>query len=158
MRTEDHPVARRKNNWRDAREMFERFKNRAPFDSWQPKILKDYCDYALLPTDEDGFRRLACNPLNEAAVYLSNAGSGVILEQIPEIRTPVTLLRAPTDENFVDDMTKSPTWPGLAQALPCCREVYLPDHNHFIPMQDPDLVAHYIQEAQDNTWQEGKSA
>lgn len=86
LKTQDHPVSRRKNQWRDAREMYERFKGRAPFDTWQPAALRDDCDYALRPADEE--------------------------------------------------------------ALPNCQEVYLPNLNHFIPMQDPALVACYIQAAQ----------
>jgi pimeloyl-ACP methyl ester carboxylesterase len=152
-RVEDHPVSRRKNNWLDAQEMFLRFKDRPPFDSWQEEVLQDYCDYALLPADEEGFRQLACNPINEASIYLIHVGNEVILAMLPHIATPVTLLRAPPDENFVGDFSKSPTWPELANYLPCCREFYLPDHTHFIPMEDPELVAGYIREAQRNQWQ-----
>ena len=36
---------------------------------------------------------------------------------------------------------------GLAAALPDCTEVYLPELNHFIPMQAPELVANYIRAA-----------
>ena len=39
-----------------------------------------------------------------------------------------------------------PTWPELGSILPNCRETLLENHNHFIPMQDPDLVARYIEE------------
>jgi pimeloyl-ACP methyl ester carboxylesterase len=136
-RVEDHPVSRRKNNWLDAQEMFLRFKDRPPFDSWQEEVLQDYCDYALLPADEEGFRQLACNPINEASIYLIHVGNEVILAMLPHIATPVTLLRAPPDENFVGDFSKSPTWPELANYLPCCREFYLPDHTHFIPPGSP---------------------
>jgi hypothetical protein len=66
---------------------------------------------------------------------------------------PVTLLRAPPAEDLLGDLSASPTWPQLASTLPCCREIYLPNHNHFIPMQDPALVARYILEAQSDTWQ-----
>jgi pimeloyl-ACP methyl ester carboxylesterase len=44
------------------------------------------------------------------------------------------------------DFSVSPTWPELASALPNCRDVYLPDLDHFIPMRDPALVASCIQE------------
>jgi hypothetical protein len=33
----------------------------------------------------------------------------------------------------------------LASALPDCEDVLLPELNHLIPMQDPALVAKYIQ-------------
>jgi pimeloyl-ACP methyl ester carboxylesterase len=147
----DHPVARRKNNWRDAQEMFERFRDRPPFDSWQPEVLRDYCDYALLPPDEAGFRALACNPINEATIYLDHRGNAVILDMLHQITMPITLLRAPGGEEPPGDFSQSPTWPGLAAALPHCREVYLPHLNHFIPMQDPALVARHILEGLDES-------
>jgi hypothetical protein len=45
----------------------------------------------------------------------------------------------------MSDLSTSPTWPQLADALPDCKEIFLPNLNHFIPMQDPALVAECIQ-------------
>ena len=143
----DHPVSRRKNQWRDASEMYERFRDRAPFNTWQPDVLRDYCDYALRPADENALRQLACDPVNEAGIYLNQKGNEVILQELPSIVTPVTLLRAPPGDDALPDLSTSPTWPGLAAALPTCTEVYLPELNHFIPMQAPELVANYIRAA-----------
>jgi pimeloyl-ACP methyl ester carboxylesterase len=153
LRAEDHPVTRRKNRWQDADEMYQRFRKKPPFDSWDPRVLRDYCDYALRPSDESGVMQLQCDPINEASIYLRQAGNEIIHGELPLINTPVTLLRAPPADDLVRDLSASPTWPDLASALPCCREIYLPDNNHFIPMQDPALVAQYIQEAQADQWQ-----
>jgi pimeloyl-ACP methyl ester carboxylesterase len=144
----DHPVSRRKNSWRDAQEMYDRFIGRAPFNTWQPAVLRDYCDYALLPADEHGVRKLACDPLNEAGIYLQQKGNEVLLADLPNILTPVTLLRAAPGTDPQLNLSSSPTWPGLAKALVNCHEVYLPEMNHFIPMQDPALVANYVLAAQ----------
>jgi pimeloyl-ACP methyl ester carboxylesterase len=141
----DHPVSRRKNQWRDADEMYQRFKDRAPFDSWQPEVLRDYCDYALRPADNDAIRQLACDPINEASFYLNQKGNESIHRELPNITTPVTLLRAPPGDDAISNLSTSPTWPELAAALPDCEEIFLPDLNHFIPMQDPALVAKTIQ-------------
>ena len=67
-----------------------------------------------------------------------------IFEELGKIVTPVTLLRAPPGDPSEPYQGNSPTWPELASALPDCREVYLPHLNHFIPMQDPALVAGHI--------------
>jgi pimeloyl-ACP methyl ester carboxylesterase len=147
----DHPVAHRKNNWRDAEEMFRRFRDKPPFDTWRSEVLRDYCDYALLPADEEGLRQLACNPINEASNYLNGPSNKIVLEELPRITMPVTLLRAPAGDIAEADFQSSPTWPELGSALRHCRDVYLPEHNHFIPMQDPALVADYIREAQEST-------
>lgn len=141
----DHPVSRRKNQWRDADEMYQRFKARAPFDTWQPEVLRDYCDYALRPADNDALRQLACDPINEASFYLNQRGNESIHHELHKITTPVTLLRAPPGGDAMSDLSTSPTWPELAAALPRCEEIFLPDLNHFIPMQDPALVAKTIQ-------------
>ncbi len=140
----DHPVSRRKNQWRDAQEMFERFRERPPFNTWQPEVLRDYCDYALRPTDDKASLQLACDPINEASVYLNQKGNEAIHHELGKITTPVTLLRAPPGENPIADFAASPTWPELAGALPNCEDILLPDLNHFIPMQDPALVAERI--------------
>jgi len=149
----DHPVSRRKNRWLNAEEMYERFRERPPFDTWQDAVLRDYCDFALHPADEEGYRQLACDPINEASLYVNQVGNEVVFDLLPRVSTPVTLMRARAAEKGIHDLSHSPTWTGLAAALPCCREIYLPDMNHFIPMQDPALVANYIREAQQNLWQ-----
>ena len=143
----DHPVARRKNKWQDAEEMFEYFKDRSPFNTWHTDVLRDYCDYALHPENEEGYRELLCDPLNEASVYATQGHGESVLTELPRLHTPVTLLRAKYSGIVPGDFTVSPTWPELASQLPNCREVYLPEMNHFIPMQDPALVANYIQQA-----------
>jgi pimeloyl-ACP methyl ester carboxylesterase len=128
--------------------MYERFRERAPFNTWQPAVLRDYCDHALLPPDENSVCRLACDPLHEASIYVNQRGNDIVLGELSSITTPVTLLRAPLGSDGRPDLSVSHTWPGLAAALPDCREVYLPGMNHFIPMQDPALVAQHIRQAQ----------
>ena len=149
----DHPVSRRKNKWRDADEMYQRFCNKPPFISWQPQVLRDYCDYALRPRSNEEFLELACDPINEASIYVNQTGNEAVHADLDKIITPTTILRAAPAKDNVRDLSTSPTWPGLAAALPCARERYLPDMSHFIPMQDPDMVAQYIMQAQANTWQ-----
>ncbi len=144
----DHPVSRRRNAWRDAEEMYQRFQDREPFSTWEPEVLRDYCDYALHPETEEGYRQLLCDPVNEASVYLNQVGNEVILEELPKLQTPVTLLRARTsgtDFASFADFSASPTRTDLASIIPYCRDHYLPHHNHFIPMQDPALVAEHIE-------------
>ena len=83
LQAKDHPVSRRKNQWRDAQEMYERFKARAPFNTWQPAVLRDYCDYALRPADSDALRQLACDPINEAGIYVNQKGNEAISASYP---------------------------------------------------------------------------
>jgi lipase len=42
-------------------------------------------------------------------------------------------------------MRASPTAPDLASYFPQGRDEHFPDHSHFLPMEDPRLVAGQIQ-------------
>jgi pimeloyl-ACP methyl ester carboxylesterase len=133
-------IARRRNRWASSTEMFERFHARLPFSAWDPEALRNYCDYALLP-DGDGFV-LACPPAVEAAIYgRCNAPENNLYAGIPGVTQPVTIMRAGTvPRSAVLDLNASPTGPDVAACFPHGRDVYLPDRNHYIPMEAPELV------------------
>jgi hypothetical protein len=143
---EDHPVARRRNQWASWQEMYQRFADRLPFSLWRPEVLEDYCRYGVRPRADGSGYELACPPLVEASVYLGNTRTD-IHHLIPGLNLPVVVLRArsrdPDDAPDLD-FSKSPTWPGLADEFPHGRDVYLPELTHFIPMQAPQLVARFI--------------
>jgi lipase len=146
---EDHPVARRRNQWTSWQEMFQRFEDRQPFSLWRRDVLEDYCRYGVLPRpDGEGFE-LACPPLIEASVYMGNSGTDVH-GLIPTVTIPVVVLRAQgrdPEARQEMDFSKSPTWAHLAEEFPDGRDVYLPWLSHFIPMQEPELVARFIVDA-----------
>ncbi len=148
-RVEDHPVSRRRGVWGGWQEMFDRFVTRHPYSLWRRDVLEDYCRYGVLP-DADGTWSLACPPIVEASVYMNNTSTDVHAK-IANMQLPVTVMRAKArdftrlpDEGERMDFSMSPTWPGLASAFPSGEDVYLPELTHFIPMQDPDLVASYL--------------
>ncbi len=140
---EQHPVARRRNEWQSPEQMFTHFAHRHPFSLWREDVLRDYCRYGLLPT-AGGFT-LACPPLVEATIYMGSAGRE-IGEAITAVTQPVTVLRAhkKAERDGTMDFSQSPTWEDLAKAFANGRDVYLPELSHFIPMQRPDLVAEHI--------------
>lgn len=142
---EDHPVSKRRNDWRDWREMYQRFKDRGSFAVWEDAVLVDYCRYGVVQK-EDGRWELACPPLVEASIYLGNTSTN-IYAQIPGVRIPVVVLRArgrDPEEHAIMDFSRSPTWPQVAEQFEQGVDVYLPDYTHFIPMEDPPLMASYI--------------
>ena len=152
LKPEDHPVSRRKNRWQDAQEMYQHFCDREPFSRWQPEVLEDYCNYALHPKDDEGYHQLACDPVNESGFYINHHGNEVVHTLLPDIHTPTTLLRVKQGD-ALGDFSTSPTWTELAKQLPLCREYYLPEMSHFIPMENPQMVAAFIGEAQQDNWQ-----
>ncbi len=143
---EDFPVARRHNRWVSWEAMYQRFENRKPFSLWKTEALVDYCRYGVVLRKNAEEYELACPPVVEASIYLANTQTD-IHHRIPEIDMPVVVLRA--ESRLLGavpemDFSKSPTWPGLARSFPQGRDVYLPHLTHFIPMQDPGLVARFI--------------
>ncbi|WP_166423635.1 alpha/beta hydrolase [Paraglaciecola sp. 20A4] len=141
------PIASRRNDWTSADEMFARFSSRPPFSDWDPQVLRDYCEYGLLPKSDSELFELACPPVCEAAIYQSY-GNGLLLEHLSSITATVKILRVkertPDDAPF--DFRPSATYKGLVDLIPKATETYLPNHTHFIPMEDPYLVARKIEE------------
>ena len=145
----EHPISRRIDEWASPSAMFKKFASRHPFNLWQPEVLMDYCKYGLEENpqrrDADSAFHLACPPQVEASIYMHNNvfDPHTILN---DVRQPVTIYRAeqrPKDQTQMD-FSKSPTWPLLATKLQNATDVHLPFLSHFIPMQDPFLVATQI--------------
>ncbi len=138
-------ASRRRNEWASPDEMFDSFKDRPPFSQWDPEVLRDYCDYGLMPAPGgDGFV-LACPPEIEAATYAGSSGSD-IYDEIATITAPVRVIRAREPEGERQGFGTSPTAPDLASHFPNAEDVYLPDATHYIPMESPDLVARHVEE------------
>jgi len=141
-----HPTARRRDHFASPEEMFERFADRPPYAVFDRAALRDYCTWGLLPgPDGDGYA-LACPPAVEASIYATSRTNAHVHEYVGDVRVPVTVLRArvPPSDRDAMDFSSSPTWPGLADAFADGLDVHLPDHTHFVPMQDPELTARYV--------------
>ncbi|GLQ07260.1 alpha/beta fold hydrolase [Sneathiella chinensis] len=142
----DHPIARRRNEWQDWQQMFDAFKNRHPYDKWRPEVLEDYCKYGLLPIAGSDRFELACPPFIEASVYTGHRTVNVNT-LVRDISLPVLVLRAQSrkeEENGKMDFAVSPTCPALASRFPNATDIHLSEMTHFIPMEDPERMAAYI--------------
>lgn len=141
-----HFARKRKNQWSSPREMIERFKTRPPFLYWDAAVLRDYCDYGLLPApDGDGYV-LACPPHIEGSIYeASGLSDANLYGKFEQIDVPVTILRStfstPTDPGM--EMAVSPTAPDLASHFRHARDIET-SHSHFIPMEAPALIADLV--------------
>ena len=143
----DHFAARRRNEWASPQEMFDRFAAREPFSRWDPAVLRDYCEYGLLPNESGEGYVLACPPRIEAAVYAGAHADAAIYDAIASIEIPVRILRARQREGAVAmDMSGSPTVPDLARHFRNAEDVYLPRYSHFMPMEDPGFIAGQVRE------------
>ncbi len=131
-------VLHRRNEWPSADAMFERFKSRAPFQSWDPAVLRDYCDHAL-----DG-TKLACPPDVEASIYANcNAPESDISAELARVATPARVVRSGTPYTY-GAFAGSPTDPALATRLARGTDEWRRELSHFIPMEGPSLTAQLI--------------
>lgn len=145
---QDHPVARRRNSWVSWEQMYEHLKARSPYSLWRAEILADYCKYGLVPASDGHHLELACPPIVEASIY-TGAGNKNILHLASKVDLPVAVLRAKARgvEAAAMDFSASPTWEKLASTFKHGRDVHLPQLTHFIPMQEPELTARFIADA-----------
>jgi pimeloyl-ACP methyl ester carboxylesterase len=138
---------RRRALWNSADEMFERFRDRHPFRLWQPDILRDYCEYGLLPNGAGHV--LACPPAVEASIYEnSKTAEADVYPEIAMIQQPVVVMRAgiPRAPGTAFDLAASPTAPDLASKFAHGRDVLLAGCSHYIPMEVPERVAEEIRQ------------
>ena len=148
----DH-IARRRNEWASPDEMVERFASRFPFETWKPQVLRDYATYGLLPAPNGEGFVLACPPEVEAGIYAGggNKERGDIYPSLKEIKIPVRVLRArpAVPGEHAPQFTRSTVTGELAAQFEHGTDVMLPDLNHFIVMQAPNLTARHIIEVAD---------
>ncbi len=139
-----HFTEARRNHWRSPHEMFVRFQDRPPFNTWRVEVLRDYCEYGLLPAPHGHGYVLACPPEIEAYVYKSSrlVENRDIYDAIAQVNVPVRVLRCGLGlTSSVEDLAASPTAPDLASHFARGEDVLLPDLSHFIPMEAPQVVA-----------------
>jgi len=141
-----HFARKRRNQWKSAREMFDRFADREPFRGWDRAVLRDYCEYGLLPApDGDGFV-LACRPEVEASIYEhSSMADTNIGSELCRVTAPVLVVRTAREwmTGQVMDMMGSPTAPDLASQFHRGRDLKV-SYSHFFPMEAPGEVAEQI--------------
>ncbi len=145
---EVHPAARRQSRFESAAAMLERFRTRMPYSLFSAASLADYCEHGLRPAEDGEGFELACAPITEARIYMTGRANGSVYASVRAVRQPVLIVRAklPTPDRNPFDYSFSPTWPGLVSEFHHAREVHLPAHSHFAPMEDPARIAGLIQE------------
>jgi len=138
-----HPVERRKNHWQSWQQMFERYQEKAPFDTWDKEVLRDYCRYGLLPVSTGDGYELACPPRIEGSIYSNSmdvAGAD-IYDALAKVEARVLILHPPpTVYRKIEDFIPL----DLGRFFKHGEDKLFPHLTHFIPMEAPDLVAQEI--------------
>lgn len=139
-------LARRRNDWTGSDDFLAAYQSRAPFDTWDAQVLRDYAAHAL-KDGEGGRMVLACAPDFEASVY-QNHGAEVLHERFRDITCPVHIIRArslgPGDKPT--DFRLSPTAPTLVNKLSLATDEQHPEFTHFFPMEHPDWLAEQLRQ------------
>ena len=125
---------KRKRTFDSVEAMFENFRSKPPCDTWRTEILRDYCEFGTYETHH-GNRSLRCSPEIEARVYETSRdfdGLGLMLA----CPAPMLVLFGEKSDS-----------PGILLAERVGREAararveVIPETSHFMPMEQPELVA-----------------
>jgi lipase len=137
-------IRKRKNVFQSVEEMIERYRGRLPFSRWQPEVLRDYCEFGILP--RNGEFVLACPPDIEASIYhQSKVPESNIYPLIGRTAQPVTVIRADRPRRpGVFDLSTSPTAENLASYFEHGVDKIFRDCTHYIPQEAPARVAEEI--------------
>ena len=125
---------KRKRSFDSIEAMFANFESKPPYDTWRKAILYDYCRYGTKP-GADGRRELKCDPLVEAQFY-GAASDFDGLERLLKSEQPLLVMIGERSESPAIQVAEK-----ISQGLKCGRVVKFPDNGHFLPMEDPDVVA-----------------
>lgn len=143
-----HFAAKRRSTF-DSREQFaERIGSKDPYNRFHPEILQQYCRYGVHSSASGRGVELACQPAFEAKIYQTGIEFSPVLELLNRVQVPTRIVRVrraaegANAQNFND----SPTWTGLAAALPMADERVMPDYTHFLPLQAPDVAVELIRD------------
>ncbi len=136
----DHPlaaVARKRKTVFETREAaYENFVNRPAFAGWDPQALNGYvnCGFA-----GPGPVLIACDPEVEAEVYNMSAEHDT-WELLSQVEVPVLVLSGAETDTIKPDLAR-------AQAAQFVRGGFevVPDAGHFLPMENPALVAQRVE-------------
>jgi lipase len=138
---EQHPLAaraiRRRNHWPDREAVWNDFKTKVFFQSWDPSMLSLYIRFGTCE-NEMGAVTLACSPLQEAALFMG----GMQHDPWPElkrIKCPVWVVEGETSENR--------SWIDLQQVagwIPESRYIQVPHAGHLVPMEKPQETLRLI--------------
>lgn len=140
-----HYARKRRNRWPSPEAMFESFKQRPPFQDWDMAMLRDYCQWALLPDGDEYV--MACPPDVEGSIYEnSGAPDANLYGVLGDVRANVTVVRSIRGRMTNDgpvNMGASPCAPDLASRFAKGREIPV-EYSHFVPMEAPQFVAQVI--------------
>ena len=137
----DNPMAAKTRTrrlvWASRAELYESFRRRSPYDTWTDEALRAYVEEGTFERP-DGEYELYCPGRIEAQVY-QNAGSIDGFSCLSALRIPTVIVRGERTDSF--DEARA------ARAVSCLgqgRLLTVPNATHYVPMEQPQLIADLI--------------
>jgi pimeloyl-ACP methyl ester carboxylesterase len=124
----------RKTTFASVDEMLSRFSAKPPFSSWNPGMLRDYCEYGTRPND-NGERELIC-PRDIEAFYYETAHLYDGLGYLLRCTIPILVIFGGARDAIGPYMVNR-----LRRELKSAEVVDLPHAGHFAPMEQPEEIA-----------------
>jgi pimeloyl-ACP methyl ester carboxylesterase len=125
---------KRKRWFESADAMFRNLARKPPFNTWRRDMLHDYCEFGTRPAPQGGVE-LKCRPEIEAEFY-SHAREFPGLALMLKSRSPLLLMFGEKS-----DSTGIKIADKIAAQLVNGTVVTIPDASHFLPMEQPEMVA-----------------
>lgn len=127
---------RRKNRFDSPQDATQRFMSgKGMFKTWEKPFIQAYLDWAIDFSTSGG--QLRCHPETEAQIFSSTPADAWL--HAPKIKSQVLLIRGQHS-----DVLQRGTAQLLSQKIPFCRLQTIPDTTHFVPMEQPGIVADAI--------------
>jgi lipase len=141
MPLDQHPLAakaiRRKNHWPDRKAVWNDFKTKPFFRSWDPAMLSLYVRFGIGEKASGGVT-LTCSPQQEASLFMG----GLQRDPWPEstkVTCPALIVEGEVSENR--------HWIDLRQVaglIPGSRYINVPGAGHLVPMEKPAATIRLI--------------
>jgi len=125
---------RRRPRFDSVEAMFASFSGKPPYDTWDPGMLRDYCEFGTRGT-RDGKRELKCPPKVEARLY-ETARDFDGLGRILAATVPLLIMFGARSDSLGAVLS-----PRVARERKTGRVMDIPDTGHFLPMEKPALVS-----------------
>lgn len=131
---EQHPMAlkalKRRNHWPDRKSVWEDFKAKPFFQSWDQEVLALYVEYGIREAESGGVT-LECTPWQEASLFMGGMQHDPWPE-LPNVTSPALVVEGEISDNrFWIDLNH------VVELMPRASYAKVPGAGHLIPMEKP---------------------
>jgi pimeloyl-ACP methyl ester carboxylesterase len=125
---------KRKREFDSVDAMYRNFDRKPPYDTWRKDILRDYCEFGSRPR-ADGRRELKCAPEVEARYYMTSRDFDG-LGRIVRAQAPLLIMFGERSDSLAVSLADK-----IAVQRRAGRVEKIAGAGHFLPMEQPELVA-----------------